>query len=393
MAEHIPFQLTRTVHDRHVGYSMPYPDGSFTENSQMNSALGLGNNLPGIGASLNPMITNTAGNYWIDGVGHSNISINQQYYVDKQASKPHSTGAKHVTFICKIPGSMGVSTRSYRQESWSHLNYELQHNVHFLYKYGNENTMQKFMEDWDILSIQQGEAPNYAGVLDQRVQNHHVGGRTRTYCPWVMLRYTSSQREVVNDLDVLFIVARRYPLPNSLKQALAVQQKYDNQYGDINSNKRILLSDPKDYQPVPNKKTRLNNDFQNIIGDIEVKYNDANDNDADMKNDKENKDPNEDKSNRQYYWRLEPYVSSNNCDPPLAVYSYAGDTLNPLSDDNTHWTGCFWRVGKVTEVHGEMKYTKPKADLAKQMLFPNTDSDDYKRKANKLDDVVLFFGK
>jgi hypothetical protein len=329
------------------------PNGSFT-NGVTSGLDGLGG---AQGVSLGTTFQNTKGSFWNDAI-QSQVPINQHYYVDASDSTLNETGAKQAIFMSKTPGRRGGShyTRSYKMLGVSALNYKLRYDPDFINCYGNEPNTLKFQQDWSFAGVQQTQ-PSSQGIgakQKQLVVTLTVGRRARMYCPHVMLRYTSSDRDVVANHDKLFFVMRRYPLPDEAAQQF--EKKRENMY----RGKRTLA---EEYG------------WRDSGGDM-----------VDIPEEPEQPKP---KVKGQYYWKLEPYVSRDNAVPPLSAYSYAGDKLDWAARDETAWVGCFFYLGIVHECHGDMGWEGNKANVAKKFLYPEAAGDGYKESGNRIADVVI----
>ena len=348
-----------TVNSRNVGYSMPYPGGGFSSGVS-NSLSGIGSNLPGIGTNLGTSYLNTtngSSSFWNDGI-QSEVSVNQQFYVDKETWGPESAGAKQCIWTRRVPGTVGGSNhaRSYTHKSWSNLNYLNKYDPAYLAAYGNEPDCKKFLRDWDFLGIQAGQEPAYAELNNQVVQNYHVGRRARMICPHVMLRNNCYGRETVQELDVLYAVMRRYPLRDELEEQFGYKRKLDCTFDRYRHDQQKMLRVGALNAPVAVP----------VAAPLPAA-----------------------KTEPQYYWRIDPYVSDDNCAPPLAAYSYSGDDLDFLSEDKSGWTGCWWKLGCVQFVEGSMAWSCETAAVARQFLYPTCASEAYKHAGNKLPDCII----
>lgn len=316
---------------------------------------GVSSGLDGLGGThgynLNTAFQNTKGSFWNDAI-QSQVPINQHYYVDATDQTLQETGAKQAIFMSKTPGRRGGShyARSYRMLGVSSLNYKLRYDPDFLDCYGNEPSTLKFQADWAFAGIQQTQPPSQSigSSSKQLVVTLTVGRRARMYNPFTMLGFVSSDRDVVANHDKLYFVMRRYPLPDEAKQ-----QFYHG--------KRILEQD--------NGWRNRDEDHMDVIAEEE-----------------EQPKP---KKAGQYYWRLDPYVSRNNCVPPLSVYSYAGDSLDFAASSESAWVGCYFYIGLVHECHGDMSWDGTRAATAKKFLYPESAGEKYKTHGNALADVVI----
>lgn len=351
-----------TVWPTSLNSTMPYPGGGFS-NGVSNDLSGIGSSMPGINISLDTSFLNTGNNQWNDAI-RSEIPVNQQYYVD-HGEGFNDTGAKQFIWTVREPGTRGGSThaRSYKHIGWSMLNQKLHYDPAFLNAYGNEPDCKKFLNDFDWLGVQAGQQPDYQEANAQIVQTYHMNRRARVICPHVILQ--SPSRESVNELDVLYAVMKRYPLVDELASQLALSNSINS--GSILGGKRLRLERA-------DERLELDAVRRKMGYGLEEK-----EQDEDMLNQKEQK----------YYWRIEPYTSHENADPPLSAYSYAGNSLDFMRPDEAAYTGCFWRLGTVHKLEGACDWTPKKAAVAHEFLYPSSTGEAYKKAGNQLPDVII----
>lgn len=340
---------------RSVNYSIG-PNGQFTMGSDIGLG-GIGNGLTG-GVSLGTKFKNTKGSFFNDAI-QSQVPMNQQYFVEHDDNYLVETGAKQIIFMRKDATSRGSShyVRCHQLLGVSALNRRLEHDRAFLNAYGNEPDTKKFQRDWGFAGIQLGQAARWVNDNSQLVQTLTIGRRARMFCPHAMLNFRSQNREIVQNGDELYLVMRRYPKKDEIGEEFAETSAYSgvkrSYFGEENAKKK----GPSYY-------------------------------DEDDMDEADEKDPSR-KKGRQYFWRIEPYVSRDGCPPPLSAYCFSGQTLDFMSNDETEWTGCFFYLGLVHEVHGEMSYNIEIASEAKKFFFPQSSGTAYKEAGNKIPDVVI----
>jgi len=316
----------------HTGYPTDGPGEYFNGN---NLGLGGAGGVPGIHKGKNTYGT---------GPTDTNTTVNYQLLQDTRNGELERNDLQHESLLFirtfKAGGQERIRTATYPMMGLSALNRELMTNPEWRQMYGSSKTFSGFMSEWAMMGTQVGVEPagyssGNAYYATSRVFT--VAMQSRMLNIWAMLNAGGVPRGPVTAGDVLCLVAQRKEYKPEIEQQLGV-------VSGSHAMKRIRLAE---------------------------------------------------KSHKEYYWRLLPYVGRNGQPPPVDVYIQP-DIVDPSDCKKVlheGYIGTVIHVGKVWDLQGNCKPSEQARITARAFLMPGDKSNQYKYEVGKMSHVIVTLGQ
>ncbi len=280
---------------------------------------------------IDTSITFAGSAHYGSGEADSNGRIGLHIFHNRHGWKPYHTGDAQLTFVKCTPSDYAKCKLAIEYELMGLSQMNSFHRYDKAWKLQfNQQSARTFKKEWSFLGVQQGDSPAYSDVqIEQRKQNFYFGKRAVLPNIWSALCSTrSSTRSIVNELDDLFLIIQR------------VEQDIDGE--DIPDAKKLRSGSGAAVSVNPNRE-------------------------------------------KEYYWRIIPYVSHDRRPPPVHLYSNR-DFRHP----ERNWVGDFIRIGKATGMTGGGASSALVVGRARDAIFPVERSGDYKTPLYLLPHVEVF---